>query len=114
MKTLLKSLFAAAVIALPFTGLMAENASSDKKPYSINGSYLIAFAPSVSSPGLVAPTGPVTVIDEAEGWVKIQYVVSKNARNASDPGKVEAVETTYKAWVNLDHITAFVEAPAKP
>ena len=104
----LKALLPISLLAL--TTILASAESPAKKPYELNASYVIAFSPIASQVGVELPTGPITVIDEAGDWIRIQYSISRNERSKSDSSKVEAVETVYKAWINLEHVAALVES----
>jgi hypothetical protein len=110
MKPYFKPLFSLALLGLTTVGALAEAPSS--KPYTINSSYYIAFSGINPAPGLELPSGPVTIIAESGNWIRIQYSTSKNVRSKADPGKLEALETVNKAWVNLDNVSILVDAPA--
>lgn len=110
MKSYFTALFSLALLASTTVGALAEHPSS--KPYNINSSYYIVFSATNPAPGVELPSGPATIIAESGNWIQIQYSSSKNVRNAADPGKIEASGTVHKAWINLDKISALVEAPA--
>jgi len=104
-----KALISAFVLAIAAPAVHAE--APQKMPYKLNASYLIAFSPIVPLINIELPTGHVTVLDEAEEWILIQYSTFKNERNKNDAGKVESVETVHKAWINLEHIVVMIESP---
>lgn len=97
-------------LLLALAGLAAfapmQGRAADFSP-TVGATYVAVFAQ--TNPEL--PTGPIKVVDAAEGWVKVEYTTTKKARNASNPGEIQDVATTHSAWINLDQVVALIEAP---
>lgn len=107
MKISTKLLIAFAAVTLSLAGV----SRADSAPFTVGNSYKIFFAPTSAQQAAELPTGAVKITATAGDWIKIEYSVSSNKRNASDPGKIDAVSTPYTAWVNLDQVVALIEAP---
>lgn len=105
----MKSLLAASLVIASSFVLPLTAADAAKGPYTVGSSYLIVFSATALN-GVELPTGPTKIVAESGDWIQVQYSTSKNERSKSNPGEVVAVETVHKAWINLDHVAAFIEA----
>lgn len=110
MKTFRSALLLAILSVFAAAGLMA--ADSDKLPYTVGSSYFLVLSATAPAAGVELPSGPVTVTENSDDWIRIKYSTFKNERSKENPGEVVSVETVHQAWINLDHVAALIE-PAK-
>lgn len=113
MKTTLTLVTALALLTSAFAESPSEQKSSSVaeggKPYKVGSSYLIVVAPISPVSGMEVPKGTSKVIAESGNWIRVEYSSFKDERSKSDPGQIVKSETVYRAWLNLDHIVAFVD-----
>jgi len=89
---------------------MAEGGST-VKPYAVGRSYIIAFGPVTPALSVELPSGIAKVVGESPyGWVQIEYSTFMKATQDSESKAPTFEEKHHSAWINLDHVVAFIDA----